>query len=304
MCNLKLLIAILILSTIFLVSCQDALVGSKPKPQPIEPETVVELAILNETNETETTTSIESDVFIPRDNNLTVFFLDVKGSSSIIQYKDNSALVDSGFKEDSEKILKSIRNLGIDTLDYVFATNTQTKNIGGMPYIILRTEPNIVVESGIPSNLNESVIIDNLMQVKGDISFNLDKAILKVMVVYDDGSGFAENQNDNSLIIKASYGNMKILLMSDCGFDCEERLRETDLSANILKISNSCDATSLAFLQKVRPEVAIISTQDSDFCPQIVSNFKYLDIPLYNTMDGDIFVTTDGLDYKVGQKKE
>ena len=92
--------------------------------------------------------------------------------------------------------------------------------------------------------------------------------------------------------------------MSDCGLDCEERLKNDDLSADVLKISNSCESTSLAFLQRVKPQVAIVSAGES-FCPMIKDRFKFLNIPLHITKEkGDIFVTTDGLNYMIDWKKE
>ena len=303
---MRLLIVILILTLFLITSCEDVFVGSKPQPQPVESENVTDAELINETNETTAETPTTLEVFLPREDNLTLYFLDVKGDATIVHYEDRAALVDSGYEDDSPKVVSSIRNLGIENLDYVFATNTQPKRIGGMPYVILRTEPSNIVENGIPSNTTTyKELYNNTIVIKHDEVFSFDSAFIKSIVIYDDGSGFSSNPDDNSLITQISYGNTKFLLMSDCGPDCEERLRNTDISSDILKISNSCDATSLTFLQRVSPEIAIASTQDTDFCPNIKSRFSYLDIPLYTTLEnGDIFVTTDGLDYKVGWKKE
>ena len=293
--RLLLLIPLLLLIT----SCENAFIDSKTNPQPIQAENITDPEITNTTNETTEVEGISKEVFIPKDNNLTLYFLDVIGDATIIQYKDYSALVNSGFEEDSEKILKSLRNLGIGNLNYAFATNTQLKNIGGMPYIILRATPSSIVESGIPSNSVYRELYNNTQVVQQDKVFTMDKVILHTLVAYDDGGGFLPRMEDNSLVIKVSYGNVDYLLMSDCGMECEERIG--DVSADILKISDSCEATSLLFLQKVKPDVAVVSTSSEDFCPNIVNRFKYADIPLYITSkDGDIFITTDGLKYSVG----
>ena len=295
----------MILLLLFLITgCEGyTIIKKESLPQDIILINITEPTIVNEINETIVEVK-ETEVFIPRKNNLTVFFLDIRGSSSIIQYNEKSALIDSGFEKDSENILKSIRDLGIEQLDYVFATNKQPKNIGGMPYIILRTEPKNVVENGVPPSLNGSILINNLIKIRNDQDFSFDDAIIKIMVVYDDGEGFSVNLDDNSLVTKVHYGNSRFLFMSDCGLDCEERLRYTDLIADIIKISNSCEATSLAFLQRVKPKVAIVSA-DENFCPNIKDRFRFLDIPLYITGEkGNIFITTNGLNYKVDWKKE
>lgn len=286
-----------------LTACQDTYVINKQPTQNTTPENITDAIPVNATNETIVGIR-ETQVFIPREDNLTIYFLDIKGNSVIVQYKDKSALIDSGFEADSEKILKRIRDLGIEQLDYVFATNKQPKNIGGMPYIILRTEPKNVVENGVPPSLNTSVIITNLVKIRNDQDFTLEDAIIKTIVVYDDGQGFSVNLDDNSLVTKIHYGNSKFLFMSDCGLDCEERLKNDDLSADVLKISNSCESTSLAFLQRVNPKVAIVSADES-FCSTIKDRFRFLNIPLHITGEkGDIFVTTDGLNYMIDWKKE
>jgi len=298
---LRRIIVVLIIA-LLLTSCET-------KQQTPEPsETVTNATPVNETNSTETIIVETKDVqvFIPRLNNLTIYFLDINGSSSIIQYKDNSVLIVAGFREDSEKILKSIRNLGIESLDYIFATNAQPKNIGGMPYLILRTSPENVVENGIPSSIeykeykdlyNETIII------KYDQTFFLEDFSVKVEVAYDDGIGFSSDLDDNSLVLRVHYGNSKFLFMSDCGLDCEERLKDTDVSADVIKISSSCDSTSLSFLQRVNPKVAVVSAQ-KDFCPNVVERFRFLDVPLHITGErGDIFVTTDGLNSYIDWNK-
>ena len=296
------MIIILLAILLLITACENKTIVKKiVVEQNITPENVTEAIPVNITNETVVEVK-DMEVFIPRTNNLTIYYLNIKGNSVLVQYKDKSVLIDSGFEADSEKILKRIRDLGIEKLDYVFATNRQPKNIGGIPYIILRTEPSNVVENGVPPSLNNSVVIKNLIKIKSDIDFNLDNVLIKTIVVYDDGDGFSVNLDDNSLVTKIHYGNSRFLFMSDCGFDCEERLKDEDLTVDVLKISNSCEATSLAFLQKVNPQVAIVAA-DASFCPNIKDRFKFLNIPLYITGEkGNIFVSTDGLSYMVGWK--
>lgn len=311
MFNLKLII--LLIPILFLITaCEEAFIGSKPEPQLATPANVTEAKPVNITVNETVVDDVPKDiqVFIPRENNLTLYFLDIKGDSTIVHHRDKAVLIDSGFKEDSEKVLKSIRDLGIDNLDYVFATNTQPSRIGGMPYIILRAEPDNIIEGGIPSKSPEYTTFKELYNktivVKWDTVFEIGDFFIKAIVIYDDMEGFSKRLDDNSLITKVQYGSSKFLLMSDCGMECEERLKYTDMSADVIKISSSCNATSLTFIQRINPEIAIVSTQDLDqeFCPNIIERFKLLNIPLYITSEkGDIFVTTDGLNYNIDWKK-
>ena len=233
-----------------------------------------------------------------------MYVLDIEGNAVIFQYKNKAILIDSGSKTDSERILKKIRDLGIEQLDYIFATNLQPNNIGGMPYLILRTEPINYIE-GIPTFLNKTVRINHIERIKNDKTFQLDDFSIRVLVGYDDGYGFSDNMDDNSLVLKVTYGNSDFLLMSDCSLDCEEKIKNDGIQAEVIKISSSCDATSLTFLQRVNPTWAIVSGNNKDFCPAVADRFKNLNIPLFMTSDkGDIYVTTDGLDFKIDWNKE
>jgi len=207
---LKIVKGLLILLAIFLIACDTQVKQAEPVTG-----NVVEAILVNNTNSTNETKIIiiQKDVIIfePRTNNLTLYFLDVSGDSVIVQHNKNSVLIDSGFDGDSEKILKSIRDLGITNIDYIFATNTQPKNIGGMPYIILRAEPDNVIE-GIPSHLNKTVTIKNMVRLRSDATYSIGDFFVNVLVPYDGGIGFAPNLTDNSLVTKINYGNSKFLL--------------------------------------------------------------------------------------------
>ncbi len=296
------ILSLMIIGLLFISSCTTKTVENIP------PATVAPTEPVNNSNSTNVTEVMilqkPITVFTPRLENLTVYVLDVGGTAIIIQYKNNSVLVDAGLETDSQKVLKALRDLGISNLDYIFATNTQPKNIGGMPYIILRTEPSNYIE-GIPTHINETVRIDKVERIKNDKTIFIEDIAINVLVGYDDGFGFSSNLDDNSLVIKVTYGSSDILLMSECSLDCEEKIKNDGVQADVIKISNSCDATSLTFLQDVNPTWAIVSGEHEDFCPNVIDRFNNLNIPVFMTKDkGDIFVTTDGLDFKIDWNKE
>lgn len=297
------ILTLLIIGLFLLTAC-----GTQKQNIPIDSSTTTSTEQVNNSNSTNETQVIilskPITVFTPRKENLTMYVLDIEGNAVIFQYRNKAILVDSGLANDSSKVLKAIRDLGIEQLDYIFATNIQPKNIGGMPYLILRTDPKNIVENGIPSSYNAykeyKELYNDTIMIKNDQTFNLGDFAVRVLVGYDDGTGFSSNLDDNSLVIKVTYGNSNFLLMSDCSLDCEEKIKNDGISAEVIKISNSCDATSLTFLQRVNPTWAIVSGKHADFCPNVISRFNNLDIPVYMTSNkGDIFVTTDGLDFKI-----
>jgi len=301
------ILMLMVIALFLIASCQ-----TEKNNVSVQSQTTTEAEPINNTNSTNETEEIIIEikpitVFTPRKENLTMYVLDVEGNAVIFQYKNKAVLVDAGSDTDSSKVLKALRDLGIEQLDYIFATNTLPKNIGGMPYIILRTEPSNIVENGIPPSFQKEYkeVYNDTEIIKNDKTFNLGDFAIRVIVGYDDGRGFSTDLNDNSLVLKVTYGNSNFLLMSDCSLDCEEKIKNDGISAEVILISNSCNATSLTFLQRVNPTWAIVSGKHDEFCPTVVERFTNLDIPLFITQDkGNIFVTTDGLDWKIDWNKD
>ena len=71
-----------------------------------------------------------------------------------------------------------------------------------------------------------------------------------------------EDSNNNSLVLRVTYGQTRFLLMGDAERDEEYSLMERgiDLSADVLKVGHhgSNTSSSPAFLKQVSPEYAVI----------------------------------------------
>jgi len=107
--------------------------------------------------------------------------------------------------------------------------------------LLLEKQINIIyLENGMNLNIN-------------DINFNILTPTKEVKV----------SENNNSITIKMIYKNKKILFMGDLELEGEEWLLNEgiDLSADIIKIGHhgSNTSTSEEFLEKVKPQTAIIS---------------------------------------------
>ncbi|MGH9335806.1 MAG: DNA internalization-related competence protein ComEC/Rec2, partial [Vicinamibacteria bacterium] len=87
--------------------------------------------------------------------------------------------------------------------------------------------------------------------------------------------GFPEleevSENERSIVLRITAGESRLLLMGDAGKEIEEELlrRGVPLDADILKVGHhgSRSSTSEAFLEAVRPELAIVSGRSSSGWP-------------------------------------
>jgi len=111
----------------------------------------------------------------------------------------------------------------------------------------------------------------------------------------------AVDEDDNSLVLKASLGDAAFLLTADIGADGEAYLLDnhTDLRAPVLKVAHhgSRTSTSTAFLAAVESLTAVISVgEDNRYghpSPQTLDRLGSR--PVFRTdRHGDVQITTDG----------
>ena len=119
---------------------------------------------------------------------------------------------------------------------------------------------------------------------------------------------YFDNDNFYSLVMKLNFKNNSILFMGDAEKDVEEELigRNINLRADILKVAHhgSKNATSLKFLEKVRPVYAVVSVgKDNPFGHpsfRVISNLKRMGINILRTDKiGDIIFRSNGYSYEL-----
>ncbi|VAX23587.1 DNA internalization-related competence protein ComEC/Rec2, partial [hydrothermal vent metagenome] len=111
------------------------------------------------------------------------------------------------------------------------------------------------------------------------------------------------NSNNNSLVVKLTYGKVKVLLTGDIESEVERVLLDSgiDLSADILKIAHHGSRSSSAteFLKRVGAKTAIISAgRNNSFghpADETLRRLENANLKIYRTdISGEIVMTTDG----------
>ena len=121
--------------------------------------------------------------------------------------------------------------------------------------------------------------------------------------------------NANSIVMRLDYGDFSMLLPGDAEEQTEHRMltKDLNLKAKILKVAHhgSKYATSQDFLDRVKPEVAIISCGEWNRYGHpsqvVLDRLKAANVKLYRTdLQGEITITTRGRenDYVVKTAKE
>lgn len=246
---------------------------------------------------------------------LTVHFIDVgQGDSILVMHNNKSMLVDGG-RQDAGPILAAyLRKEGVSTVDVMVSTHPHADHIGGLLTVLREFPVKRVVDSGQPhsSRTYEQylTLIDekNIPYKVAEMGqyINLSPAVT-IEVLSPPASGIEGDLNQNSIVLKISYGNVSFLLMGDAGFAAERNLMATHQSLNstVLKVGHHGTkyATSRVFLRQVKPKVSVIEVGINKYghpAPELLKRLKDVGSTVYRTdVNGDIVISTDGTTYSV-----
>ncbi len=123
------------------------------------------------------------------------------------------------------------------------------------------------------------------------------------MFTKDKMSTGGNEPNANSIVARLDYGSFSMLLAGDAEEQTEHRLltKDLDLQTRVLKVSHhgSKYASSKDFLDRVKPEVAIVScgawNRYGHPSQAVLDRLKAANVKLYRTdLQGEITITTRG----------
>lgn len=161
-----------------------------------------------------------------------------KGDAFILKMPDNSYyMYDTGKKEDWEQIEAVLDGKQISSLKGIFLSHGHKDHAGNLKKL-----------------LNKMPVEKIYLSEKDTVSFDEDD-LEEVLLQW--------GENNNSLILHLSYGETSCLFTGDMEYEEEAAFLSSGFpcQATILKLGHhgEKDATSLALLQRVKPEYALIT---------------------------------------------
>ena len=229
--------------------------------------------------------------FHERGRLLEVITLDVgQGDAAVVRFPDNQTLlIDGGIQRTyydekkrkrvdydvGKRIIEPYLDAhGIRKLDMVVLTHPDLDHGGGLGYILENFEVSRVLGiSDVPIDSQMHQRLHTIAKTRdipyafpyaGRMEFT-PTAILNVLHPIDAASTdlLDEDKNDDSLVIKITYGEIDVLFTGDIGKNAEARLIASgqDLRSEILKVPHhgSRTSSSARFLDAVQPLCAIFS---------------------------------------------
>ncbi|WP_163971018.1 ComEC/Rec2 family competence protein [Oceanobacillus halotolerans] len=253
------------------------------------------------------------------ESNLEVHFIDVgQGDSVLVKTpNDKVILIDGGRPKVGKRVVNYLEDHHVNEIDLMISTHPDIDHIGGLIDVMKQFKVKQILDSGkLHSTATYAKYINEIR--KQDIPFKLAEQGKKVKLdseleirILNSYQGMKTN-NQSSIALKMTYGEIDFLLMGDVEKKQEEQmLRSYDVQAEIVKVAHhgSDTSTSLPFLYAVGPEVAMITYgENNDFghpVNRVIDNLKQVGASIYSTATyGNVSIISDGESYLVLPEKE
>lgn len=249
---------------------------------------------------------IPSSPLVAAAGKMTMSVIDVgQGDSILVQFPNGQTmLVDAGPGDHGTAVVNYLHAQGVANIDLLVATHPHEDHIGGMIDVLNVVSIGTVWDSGF--NHGSPVQRKYLAQL---LSKNISYEKVTAGEAMQFGAARAvvlaplrltENVNDNSLVIRLTYGSISYLLTGDM----EQAERESVgrwPASTVLKVAHhgSRNGTDDNFARAVHPQYAVISCAlINDYGhphPEAISALEKIGAEIHRTStEGTVVVETDG----------
>lgn len=249
-----------------------------------------------------------------------VHFIDVgQGDSTLVISQGEAMLIDSGDKDDSNKIEKYLEKQGVTELKCLIATHPHADHIGEMSEIIDQFQVDKFIMPKVKADMTPTTTIYEKMlkSIKAKdlkitqakpMEFELGSCKVELFTTKKD----YDDLNNYSTLVKITDGENSFLITGDCETAEEKDILSQgyDVSAKVLKAGHHGSSTSsgVDFLNKVMPRYAVISCGKGNKYghphEETVTRLKKYASHLYVTADvGTIVFSSDGEGLSVSAEK-
>ena len=261
-------------------------------------------------------------VFYPTDN-LKVNYINVGQGDCILIEAPNkiNILIDGGgtpqsdFDVGSKIVIPYLRRKGINEIDLLIVTHPHLDHLEGLLPVLKEFRVDMVLDSGVMCDSSEYKEFISLILKKGipyhkakagdNFIFNNNLEIFLLNPLYDSDFYEESDFNNASIVVKLFYKNADFLFTGDVEEATEKKLLvwQNILQSDILKVGHhgSATSTSIEFLDKVDPGIAVITVGKNHFghpSQKIIERLEDRDIQIYRTdEDGTIIIRTNGQEY-------
>lgn len=242
---------------------------------------------------------------------LTVTFFDVgKGDCILVETTKGAIMIDTGYEENGDDIVKSLNEKGVDTLDYLILTHPDKDHIGGADIIINNINVKKIIETNCSVDSEDYLQYKQAAQNKkiDCLTLTSTKEISigdTQLTIYPPLNSNYEGQNDYSLVTKMIYGKTDFLFAADAEETrIDEILRQIpNIKSMLLKVPHHgiMKKNSQELFETVSSKYSIITCDKKKMYEDVTKMLQNLNSEVFTTKGGDIIVKSDGNNMFVSQ---
>jgi beta-lactamase superfamily II metal-dependent hydrolase len=242
-----------------------------------------------------------------------VSFIDVgQGDATLVQAGGESYLVDGGPPEAGPEVVDFLRSRGVEELDGLVASHPDADHIGGLPDVLDALPVSTVYVSGDASKATttfntflRAVEREGARVLETRAGTRMEWGGAEVMALSpppEAEGGLFGDSNEDSVALLLTFGAARVLLPGDAEHRAEEYMSTGRFTGplTVLKVAHhgSSSSTTPLFLNRFRPEVAVISAGEENSyghpTPQTLRRLKTVGAEVFRTdEDGDVIVTIE-----------
>jgi competence protein ComEC len=255
----------------------------------------------------------QSDGVIDPDS-VTVGFVDVgQGSCSVIIKDDFTAVIDcGGTTEPGEEAIRFIQRYGDGEIDVMIISHLHDDHVNGITDVLSSAK---VGKIYVPYTAGDETYEDELFTAAAMFDVYVEQ-VEEDMVISENGIELelytqhldpANEQNDNSIVVKLLYNDFSTLFTGDIGKKAEKAIVNLypTLTAEVLAVPHhgSASSSTEAFLATVQPRLSIISVAEKNSyghpTPAAMERLEIYGDILCTKDCGNIRIISDGYDYEI-----
>lgn len=251
-----------------------------------------------------------SPVSDPVSPGMEVHFIDVgQGDATLIKADGHAMLIDAGENDKGTAVQLYLKKQGVERLDYLVLTHTDSDHIGGADVIISKFDIGQILLSDFKKdNKTYRELMDSMK------SRNMSYSEPQVGAVYEFGSATFtilapndsyEDPNNSSIALIVDHGDNSILFSGDCEEEAERDILSNgmNLDVDIYQVGHHGSRTSSTeeFLDAMSPEYAVISCEEGNSYghphAQTLDRLRERRIKVFRTDEqGSVIAYSDGTD--------
>lgn len=260
-------------------------------------------------------------------DDLKITFLDVgQGESAFIEFPGGKRmLIDGGgmaagdFDTGERVIAPFLWNKRVGRIDYLVLSHPNSDHYNGLPFILRNFSVGEIWESGVEEDSKGYAEFKAAVEESGGLHKRAregDRLVVgdATVNVLNPPRGYEPRDdrgaNNGSLVLKIAYGKTSFLFTGDIEKEAEYRLlsKEDELKSTVIKAPHhgSLTSSSVAFLDRVRPENAVFSVgyKNSFGFPKevVIKRYGNISASIYRTdRDGAVMAISDGINARLSK---